>query len=341
MVEQNKEITPMDLNLPGCFTFITGFSSVISSIRIGLFDFLDNKDYLSITEIKSGLNLEIKDRNFVDFLDILYCNKHLLRENVGLEAKYKLRHRFYVKSNPFNLCMMMMMMDRIMKETDLVDNALRTGKASLDKGNIFDRLYNNPEAAEAFLNTMGLIQMPNFIQISNKLDFSKYKTVVDVGGCLGNFLVTVKQKFSHLECTNFDLPFVEQHFKKFIKSQGLEDQIKFQAGDFFKDDLPKSDVIVMGNILHDWSDEKKKILVKKAYESLNQNGIFIIVEKPVNETRDSLEDGLVISYVMLMEVVEGFNMTKSEISNYAKEVGFDKTEYLDDLCGAEGAICYK
>lgn len=341
MVESNTQITPMDLNIPGNFVFITGFSAVISSIRIGLFDFLDNKEYLSVSEIKSGLELGINERNLIDFLDILYCNKHLLRNDVGLSAKYKLRHRFYVKSNPLNLCMMMMMMDRIIKETDLVDNALKTGKSSFEKGNLFDLLYNNTEAAEAFLTTMGLIQEPNFIKVAKGVDFSKFKTVVDVGGCLGNFLINIKMKNSHLECINYDLSYVEQHCKKFVKSKGLEGEIKFQSGDFFKDELPKCDVVLMGNILHDWSDEKKKILVKKAYDSLNENGIFIIVEKTINETRDSLEDGLVLSYVMIMEVVEGFNMTKNEISNYAKEVGFKKVEFLDELYEAEGAICYK
>ena len=85
----------------------------------------------------------------------------------------------------------------------------------------------------------------------------------------------------------------------------------------------------------------KKILVKKVYESLNENGIFIIVEKTINEERNSVEDGLCISYVMIMEVVEGFNMTKKEIKDYVTEVGFKKIEYMDELFGAEGAICYK
>lgn len=341
-MEQNlNPITPNDLNIIGHFAYITNFSSVISSIRVGIFDFLHEKDYLSISEIKSGLKLGIEERNLLDFLDILYCNKHLLRMGVGIDAKYKLRHNFFVKSNPMNFCMMMHMLDRVRKETDLVDEHLLTGKLSSGKQNIFELLYSNPLYAESFLTTMGLVQEQNFVKISESIDFSKYQTVIDVGGCLGNCLVKIKKKFEHLKCINFDLPFVEQHCLKFVKDQGLEGKIEFVNGDFFKDDIPKSDVIIMGNILHDWSHEKKKNLVKKVYESLNENGIFIIVEKTINEERNSVEDGLCISYVMIMEVVEGFNMTKKEIKDYVTEVGFKKIQYMDELFGAEGAICYK
>lgn len=334
-----KAISPFDLDISG-FSFITNFSSVISSIRIGLFDFMNEKDYLSISEIKTGLSLGIKERNLLDFLDVLFCNSHLLRSGVGLTAKYKLRHQFYVKSNPNNLCVLVSMMDRIIKETDLVDNVLLTGKSSVDFKTVFDQLYSNPEHALAFLTTMGIIQEPNFEKIASGIDFSKFKTVVDVGGCLGNFLVKAKKKNPHLECINFDLPYVEQHCKNYVSSQGLEGQIKFQAGDFFKDEIPKCDVLVMGNILHDWGHEKKQLLVKKAYDCLNDNGIFIIIEQTQKDTRDTF-DGLIISYVMIMEVGEGFNMTKSEIKDYVNEVGFQKTEFLDELYGAEGAVCYK
>ena len=32
-------------------------------------------------------------------------------------------------------------------------------------------------------------------------------------------------------------------------------------------DVPKADVVTMGNILHDWNLEKKKMLIKKAYDA--------------------------------------------------------------------------
>lgn len=50
------------------------------------------------------------------------------------------------------------------------------------------------------------------------------------------------------------------------------------TGDFFKDPLPKADVILMGNILHDWDQKVKEHLIKIAYEALNEGGAFVVVE---------------------------------------------------------------
>jgi hypothetical protein len=339
-MDKDTQIRPVDL-IDNFESFLSNFSSIISSIRIGLFDFMSDKDFISISEIKKGLNLGINERNLLDFLDIMYVNKHLLRNGVGLDAKYKLKHSFFVKSNPSNLCMMMHMLDRMRKLTDIVDEHLLTGKMSSGKQCLFDLLSSNPLYAESFLTAMGLIQDPNFSKIAECVDFSKFKTVVDVGGCLGNLLVKIKKKYDHLNCINFDLPFVEKHCLNFVKNNGLEGKISFQVGDFFNDELPKSDVVIMGNILHDWGHEKKKLLVKKVYDSLSENGIFIIVERAISEERNSSTDALCESYVMIMELVEGFNMTKTEIKDYVIDAGFKKVEYLDELFGADGAISYK
>lgn len=341
MEKNQEEITAMDLDNFKHYEVLLDFSSVTSSIRLGLFDFLDGKDYTSISEIKSGLKLGANERNILDFLDVLYLNRHLLREGNGLDAKYKLRHNFYVKSNPKNLGMSLILFEKVIKETELLDEHLLTGKVSSKKENIFDYLAKHPEHSESFLISMGTYQEHNFIKVSEAIDFSKYQNVVDVGGCLGNCLSIIKKKFDHLKCTNFDLPYVEEQCLKYVKNQGLEGKIEFIKGDFFKDELPKSDVIIMGNILHDWNLEKKKFLIKKAYESLSENGIFIIIEEMVKEERDQLDGGMIDSYCMVLYLAEGFNMSKNETKNYAIKAGFKKIEFLDELCGGNGAICYK
>lgn len=35
------------------------------------------------------------------------------------------------------------------------------------------------------------------------------------------------------------------------------------TGDFFEDELPKADLYILARILHDWSDEKVHILLKR------------------------------------------------------------------------------
>lgn len=66
---------------------------------------------------------------------------------------------------------------------------------------------------------------------------------------------------------------------------GLSDRIRTKDIDFFRDPLPKADVITMGMILHDWNLDNKMMLIPKAYEALPEGGAFIAVEALMARTR--------------------------------------------------------
>jgi hypothetical protein len=67
---------------------------------------------------------------------------------------------------------------------------------------------------------------------------------------------------------SFDLPPVAPIAQRRIDAAGLSRRVSTAAGDFFVDALPKADVITMGMILHDWNLDKKKDLIRKAYDAL-------------------------------------------------------------------------
>ena len=48
----------------------------------------------------------------------------------------------------------------------------------------------------------------------------------------------------------------------------MTSQVTTATGDFFKDAFPKSDIISMGNILHDWDEDQKIGLMRKAFDAL-------------------------------------------------------------------------
>lgn len=75
-------------------------------------------------------------------------------------------------------------------------------------GNVFDVLYSNADMLTIFMNAMGDYQNSAFQDLARKFDFSNYKSVVDVGGALGNLSVAIAKENSHVNCSSFDLPAV-------------------------------------------------------------------------------------------------------------------------------------
>jgi hypothetical protein len=77
--------------------------------------------------------------------------------------------------------------------------------------------------------------------------------------------------------------------------------VKTTVVDFFKDEFPKVDVITMGNILHDWDLDIKKMLLRKSYTALNEGGCFIAIEQVIDKDRKQNLQGLIMSLTMLIE----------------------------------------
>ena len=97
----------------------------------------------------------------------------------------------------------------------------------------------------------------NFAAFAEKFDFSGYKTLCDVGGATGCCRAWSRGGTRTCRCLSFDLPVVEPIAREHLERDGMSDRVEVVSGDFFKEPLPKADVITMGMILHDWNLERK------------------------------------------------------------------------------------
>jgi hypothetical protein len=58
-----------------------------------------------------------------------------------------------------------------------------------------------------------------------------------------------------------DLPTCKEAFYKNIQRENLLEKILFTPLDFFKNDFPHVDLIMMGHVLHNWPVETQNMLV--------------------------------------------------------------------------------
>jgi hypothetical protein len=97
----------------------------------------------------------------------------------------------------------------------------------------------------------------------------------------------------------------------------------------------------MGNILHDWDLQQKKMLIQKAYRALPEGGAFVAIENIIDDERKENAFGLMMSLNMLIETDGGFDYTASEFKQWAKEAGFKEVEIMPLTGPASAAIAYK
>lgn len=323
--------------------------TLLTAVKFELFTHLANNKQMSAKEIKALLGFKCTDRNVFDFLDTLVTFGFLQREGVLETAKYtdSVNTDFFLdKKKPSYLGgILEMANNRLYQFWGNLDAALMTGEPQNEIKNgakhPFEELYKSPEKLNEFVNAMGGIQMGNFNTFAQKFDFSNYKSLTDVGGAGAMLSIMVAKHQPKINCTSFDLAPVEQVAKANIKHFNLQEKVKTVSGNFFENELPKSDVITMGNILHDWDEEKKLELMKKAFDALPENGAFVTIENVIDDNRNKNAFGLMMSLNMLIETGHGFDYTFSDFNKWATKTGFRKTALLPLAGPSSACVAYK
>jgi len=320
--------------------------ALLTAVEFNLFTALDGQ---TLTADELGKQLGIHPRGRYDFFDTLVAAGFLQREGDGKQGRY---HNtpdtgaFLNKNSPTYIGGMPEMLNaRLFGFWNDLGEALRTGQPQNEIKHtgkpMFEEIYADQAKLGQFLEAMTGFQAANYMQLAAKFDFSGYQTVTDIGGALGLLSRIVGQQHSHLQLTTFDLPPVAPHAQEHVDKAGMTDRIKVVAGDFFADDLPKADVITMGNILHDWNLERKKVLIKKAYDALPAGGAFIAIENLIDDARRKNLFGLLMSLNMLIELGDGFDYTGENFQDWCSEVGFKRFEIIHLAGPTCAAVAYK
>ena len=133
------------------------------------------------------------------------------------------------------------------------------------------------------------------------------------------------------------MPVVGPIFEEYVQSFGLGQRLSFYPGDFFKDSLPSTDVIIMGHILCDWRLEEKRQLIAKAHATLPKDGALIVCEAIIDDERRQNAFGLLMSLNMLIETQAGFDFTGADCRGWMREAGFKETR-VESLCGPDSMV---
>jgi len=302
-----------------------------------------------LTGRELGAEVGLHPRAIADFFDALVAMKFLDRAGDGPDATYfntPAGALYLDRSSPRYIGGIFEMLNaRLFKFWHDLPEALRTGRPQNEskhgqKG-VFEELYAEIPRLEQFMGAMTGLSRINFEALAEKFDFSRYATLCDVGGATGLLSIEAARKHPQLRCTSFDLPPVEPIARKHIAAAGLSARVSTASGDFFKDPLPKADVITMGMILHDWNLEKKMHLVRSAYAALPVGGAFIVVEALIDDARRENLFGLLMSLNMLIEFGEAFDYSGADFRKWCSEVGFKRFEVLHLAGASSAAIAYK
>lgn len=207
---------------------------------------------------------------------------------------------------------------------------LRTGRPR-SSADGFAAMLDDPDDLRRYVRMMEGALQPLVPQLIEALDWSAYGSVLDVGGCRGSLAAQLVLAGDGLAGYVLDLPQLRPLFDERMAELGTAASVKFRAGDFFRDPLPRADVLVLGHILHNWPADRREFLVRQAFAAVSPGGVLLVHDRMLDDERTSI-DNLVASLIMALVTEEGSEYPVGELTDMALAAGFSSVtrQQLDE-----------
>ena len=208
-------------------------------------------------------------------------------------------------------------------------NALKTGEPQswgAKKGEQhWAKAMENPDFADKFTDGMdsrGAYFAPG---IAKNFDFSKYKSILDIGGASGIYAASIIQHYPNLIGGVLEKSPVDKIAKILIFQKNMQNAIKVYEGDMFQSIPNGFDVHLFSHVMHDWNTEQNTILIKNSFASLNRGGLIMIHDAHIN--RDKSGPLSVAEYsILLMFSTHGKCYSIFELAEIMESAGFVNIE---------------
>ncbi len=251
------------------------FASISCAVDLGIFEFLkDEPSSSELLALSLNLNRHVSSAllKALESLNLLKCESDIYYLNEK-SKNFLLKQSRYYQGNEFLRKAHPEILQRFKQ-------ALQKGTAALEyRGQVITNMWQagsiDKETAKAFTYVMdSMMAYPANYHAQNS-SISNHKKLIDIGGGSGAWAIELCNMNSHITVEVFDLPEVLETTKEIIRRTLITERISLIPGNFF-DSIPKGNIYLLSNILHDWpEDECLKILMNIHRDSEDKCSLYI------------------------------------------------------------------
>jgi predicted O-methyltransferase YrrM len=159
-------------------------------------------------------------------------------------------------------------------------------------------------------------------RITQEIDLSQRRHLLDLGGGPGTYAIHFCQANPNLRATVFDLRTTEPFAQRTIRRFGLSSRIDFRAGDYLRDTIQGTyDVAWLSQILHSMGPERCQIALEKAVSVLEPAGLILVHDFLLNDSHDGPIFPSLFALNMLVNTEEGRSYSEAEVKDMLVKAG--------------------
>ena len=205
-----------------------------------------------------------------------------------------------------------------------------TGRSGLELAfgvDVWDYLDSRPEVSAIFSRAVAASHEGEADLVARTYDWSRAKTVLDVGGGLGELMVAILEGHCHLTGVLVERGAVVSEARATLAERGLADRCEVLEADILTS-LPavEADVAILSHIVHDWDDQAAADILRNAAAVIRPGGRLLILEAIIapGDTPDSSK----VHDMLMMVTTGGRERTQAEYRDLLARAGLRLTEVV-------------
>jgi 3-hydroxy-5-methyl-1-naphthoate 3-O-methyltransferase len=160
-------------------------------------------------------------------------------------------------------------------------------------------------------------------------DVGAHAGMIEVGGT-AELCIAAAQRHPHMRCAFFDLPHICAEAELTIAEAGLARQVTIWPGDMFAHfAIPRAgDLIVLGQVLHQWDDERALMILRNCADALPPGGTLLVREQLLDADRRGPAGPALQNLAMLL-LDSGRERSAEEYLDLIAEAGLEPAGVLE------------
>lgn len=114
-------------------------------------------------------------------------------------------------------------------------------------------------------------------------DLAFAKSLVDVGGGIGDISAAILKKYPELQSTILNLPGAIDLVNENAAEKGLEGRLKGIPVDIYREAYPNADAVMFCRILYSANEQLTDMMCRKAFDAINPGGKVVILDMIIDD----------------------------------------------------------
>ena len=212
-------------------------------------------------------------------------------------------------------------------------DTVRTGEPAFKRAGLSDpfaSMAQDPAMAAIFDEAMADWTRQVAVAAAAAYDFSRFGTLVDVGGGNGTLLAGILRATEGPRGIVFDLPHVAARAEAHLAEQGLAARCATIGGDFFKDVPRGGDAYLLKHVIHDWNDERAIEILRACRRAMKPDAKLLIIEGvyPPRIDQSPASRGAAANDVNMLVCTGGRQRSEPEFRALYEAAGFTLTRLV-------------